>query len=108
MTFIDLTNAFDTVSRDGLWKIMAKFGCPPRLIAMVREFHDGMQTRVQNDGEYSEPFHMTNGVKQVCVMAPALFSMTFSAMLTDAFQDCDAGFPIRYMFDGELFNLRRL
>ena len=26
MTFVDLTKAFDTVSRDGLWKIMAKFG----------------------------------------------------------------------------------
>ena len=42
----DLTKAFDTVSRDGLWKIMAKFGCPPRFIAMVRQFHDGMQARV--------------------------------------------------------------
>ena len=29
-------------------------------------------------------------------------------MLTDAFQDCDAGFPIRYRFDGKLFNLRKL
>ena len=108
MTFVDLTKAFDTVSRDGLWKIMAKFDCPPRYIAMVRQFHDGMQARVQNDGEYSEPFPVTNGVKQGCVMAPTLFSMMFSAMLTDAFQDVDAGFPIRYRFDGKLLNLRRL
>ena len=55
-----------------------------------------MQARVQNDVEYSEPFSVTNGVKQGCVMAPTLFSMMFSAMLTDAFQDVDAGFPIRY------------
>ena len=75
---------------------------------MVRQFHDGMQARVQNDGEYSEPFPVTNGVKQGCVMAPTLFSMMFSAMLTDAFQDVDAGFPIRYRFDGKLLNLRRL
>ena len=27
LTFIDLTKAFDIVSRDRLWKIMAKFGC---------------------------------------------------------------------------------
>ena len=46
MTFVDLTKAFDTVSRDGFWKIMAKFGCPPRFIAMVLKFHDGMQARV--------------------------------------------------------------
>ena len=32
-TFVDLTKAFDTVSREGLWKIMAKFGCPTKLIS---------------------------------------------------------------------------
>ena len=95
MTFVDLTKAFDTVSRDGLLKIMAKFGCSPRFKAMVRQFHDGMQARVQNDGEYFEPFLVTNGVREGCVMVPTLFSMMFSAMLTYAFQNCDAGFPIR-------------
>ena len=40
--------------------------------------------------------------------AQTLFSMMFCAMLTDAFQDVDAGFPIRYRFDGKLLNLRRL
>ena len=49
ISFVDLTKAFDKVSRDGLWKIMSKFGCPPRFIAMVQHFHDGMQTRVQYD-----------------------------------------------------------
>ena len=108
LTFVDLTKAFDTVSREGLWKIMAKFGCPAKFIAMVRQFHDGMLARVQNDGEFSDPFPVTNGVKQGCVLASTLFSMMFSAMLTDAFQDGDNGIPIRYRFDGKLFNLRRL
>ena len=66
---------------------MVKFGCPPRYIAMVRQFNDDMQSRVQNDGEYSEPFPVTNRVKQGCVMAPTLFSIMFSAMLIDVFQD---------------------
>ena len=34
-TFVDLNNAFDTVSREGLWKIMS-----------VRQFNEGMQARV--------------------------------------------------------------
>ena len=51
---------------------------------------------------------MTNGVKQGCVLALTLFSMMFSAMLTAAFQDGDNGMPIRYRFDGKLFNLKRL
>ena len=108
MTFVDLTKAFDTVSHEGLWKIMATFGCPAKFIAMVRQFHDGMLARVQNDGEFSDPFPVTNGVKQGCVLASTLFSMMFSAMLTDAFQDGDNGISIRYRFDGKLFNLRRL
>ena len=108
MTFVDLTKAFDTDSREGLWKIMAKFGCHAKFIAMVRQFHDGMLARVQNNGEFSDPFPVTNGVKQGCVLSSTLFSMMFSAMLTDAFQDGDNRILIRYRFDGKLFNLRRL
>ena len=108
MTFVDLTKAFDTVSREGLWKIMAKFGCPTKFIAMVRQFNYGMLARVQNDGEFFNPFPVTNGIKQGCVLAPTLFSMMFSAMLTAAFQDGDNGIPIRYRFDGKIFNRRRL
>ena len=93
MTFVDLTKAFDTVSREGLWKIMAKFGCPTKFM----QFHDGMLARVQNDGEFSYPFPVTNGAKQGCVLAPTLFSTMFSAMLTAAFQDGDNGINIALM-----------
>ena len=75
MTFV--TKAFYTISRDGLWKIIAKIGCPSRFIAMVRQFRDGMHAHVQNDGEYSEQYSVTKGVKHGCIMAPTLFS-TFS------------------------------
>ena len=81
---MDLTKAFDTVGREGLWKIMAKFGCPAKFVAMVRQFHDSINARVQDDGEYSEPFPVTNGVRQGCVLAPTLFCMVFLAMLSDA------------------------
>ena len=107
-TFVDLTKAFDTVSRGGLWEIMGKFGCPRRFTTIVRQFHDGMTARVLDDGEPSEAFPVTNGVKQGCVLAPTLFSMMFSAMLSDAFRDSKPGINIRYRSDGKLFNLRRL
>ena len=107
-TYGDLTKAFDTVSREDLWKIMAKYGCPRKFISMVQQFHAGMQAQVQDNGETSEPFHVTNGVKQGCVLAPTLFSLVFSAMLTDAFRDGDVGIDLRYRTDGKLFNLRRL
>lgn len=107
-TYVDLTKAFDTVSREGLWKIMAKYGCPTKFVSIVRQFHDGMHARVQDNGETSQPFPVTNGVKQGCVLAPTLFSLMFSAMLTDAFRDSGMGIDLRYRTDGKLFNLRRL
>ena len=108
LTFVDLTKAFDTVCRDGLWAIMAKFGCPPLFIQMVRQFHEGMCARVSDNGELSEPFAVTNGVKQGCVLAPTFFSMVFSAMLSDAYADEEPDIIIRHRMDGSVFNLRRL
>ena len=67
-----------------------------------------MQASVQDDGKYSKPFPVTNGVKQGCVLAPFLFSMMFSAMLTDAFRSGDIGVDYKFRTDGKLFNLRRL
>nr|VZI19312.1 unnamed protein product [Spirometra erinaceieuropaei] len=93
-TFVDLTKAFDTVNREGLWKIMQKFGCPEQFIQMVRQLHNGMMARVTDNGAVSETFAVTNGVKQGCVLAPTLFSLMFSAMLMDAYRDERPGIRI--------------
>ena len=108
ITFVDLNKAFDSVSKEGLWKILAKFGCLEKFVKMVRLFHYDMVAKVLNDGGSQEPFQVTNGVKQGCVLAPTLFSMMFAAMLMEAFKDSSTGIPIRYRYDGNLFNLRRL
>ena len=103
-TYVNLTKAFDTVSREGLWKIMAKYGCPWKFISMVQQFHAGMQAQVQDNGETSEPFLVSNGVKKGCVLAPTLFSLMFSAMLTlseTVMLESTSGTV-------QLFNLRRL
>ena len=89
MVFINLTKSFDTVNRDGLWTILQRLGCPERLISSIRSFHEGMLTRVYECGELSDPFPVTNGAKQGCVLAPALFSILFSYILLDAFKDKD-------------------
>ena len=107
-TYVDLTKAFDSVNREGLWKIMAKYGCPRKFIALVQQLHEGMQAKVQDSGDASDSFPVTNGVKQGCVLAPTLFSLMFSAMLTEAFKGEDDGVNLRYRTDGKLFNLRRL
>ena len=73
----------------------------------MRQFNDGMLAWIQNDSEVSDPFPLTNGVKQNCVQAPTLLNIMFSAMLADAYYDGANGIPIKYRFDGKLFNLKR-
>ena len=47
MCFVDLIKAYDSVDRILLWAVFARFGVPPRMLAAIRLFHDGMQARVR-------------------------------------------------------------
>ena len=67
-----------------------------------------MRATVLDNGDTSDSFSVTNGVKQGCVLAPTLFSMVFAAMLHDASQDNDDDIQLKYITDGGVFNLRRL
>ena len=108
LLFIDLTKAFDTVNRAALWAILSKLGCPPRFVQIIHSFHDGMFCRVIENGDASDPFPVSNGVKQGCVLAPTLFSLLFAQMLSAALSQTEAGVKIHYRTDGDVFNLRRL
>ena len=44
-----------------------------------------------SNGNSSEQFVMTNGIKQGCVMAPVLFALFFSVVFKHAFADVDTG-----------------
>ncbi|VDL99086.1 unnamed protein product [Schistocephalus solidus] len=105
---VDLTKAFDTVNREGLWKVMQKFGSPERFTHMVRQLHDGMTVRVTDNVTVSEAFAVSNGVKQGSVLAPTLFSLMLSAMLMDAYRAEQPGIRIAYRTDGHLLNSRRM
>ena len=64
VAFVDLTKAFDTVSCDGLWKILVRLGCPPELLTILRQFSEGQQGQVKHNGSLSGSFPISNGVKQ--------------------------------------------
>jgi hypothetical protein len=53
LAFIDLTKAFDLVSRKGFFARLEKIGCPPTLLVIIKSFHDNMQASVFFDGSLS-------------------------------------------------------
>ena len=108
ISFIDLTKALDLVSRDGLFKILPKFGYPPKLISIIKSYHDDMKSTVIFDGSTSDAFNIRSGVKQECVLAPTLFGIFFATLLKHAFGTSTEGIYLRTRSDGKLFNLARL
>ena len=108
IAFIDLTKAFDLVGREGLFKILSKIGCPPKLLSLIESFHTNMQGIVQFNGSTSEPFNISSGVKQGCVLAPTLFGIFFALLLKHAFGTSEKGIYLHTRSDGRLFNLARL
>jgi hypothetical protein len=109
MAFVDLTKAFDFVDRGSLFAVLKKAGCPPTLLALIESFHNGMQARVQFDGELSDEFPIKRGVKQGCVLAPTLFGIYFSYLLqmTDKHLHQSCGVSLLTRGDGNFFNLAR-
>ena len=82
MCFVDLTKAYDSVDRTLLWTVLARFGVPPKMLAVIRHFHDGMRARMRtDDGECSDWFGVEQGLRQGCVLAPLLFNIFFTAVL---------------------------
>ena len=88
MCFVDLQKAYDTVDRTLLWQVLTRIGVPPpQIIALIRQFHDGMRACVRpNDGVCSDWFEVEQGLRQGCVLSPLLFNIFFAAVLNVVLQ----------------------
>ena len=84
MCFVELQKAYDSVDQELLWKVLARAGVPEEMIAVIHQFHDGMQARVRmDDGELPDWFEVTQGLRQGCVLSPLLFNIFFAAAIED-------------------------
>lgn len=106
MIFIDLMDAFDSVSRTGLWLILREIGCTEKFVNIVHSFHDGMPGQVLA----SRPIHFAPPMApNRAVYLPHCYSASFFSMtLSVAFKDCNMGIPIQFHTDAHVLNLRRL
>ena len=108
IVFIDFRKAFDTVDRSMLWRVLKLFGCPEHLTEIIRQFHEGTKGRVLVGTQVSEDIEVNHGTKQGCVLAPTLFTLFLTVVLTILHQEVQDGVYIRTRTDGKLFNLARL
>ena len=84
---------------DGVWFLLKRIGCPEEFFSVIQSFHDGMKVTVEEGSEKAEPFIVTSGTKQGCVLAPTLFSIFFSLKLFIAFDNVKEGVEVHFRFD---------
>ena len=61
---------------------MEKCGVPPKLLSIVKSFHEEMQAKVGVEEVAAEHFEFQNGLRQGCTLSPILFNIYISAVVT--------------------------
>ena len=87
VAYVDLKAAFDSVDRTALWKAMREIGVPTTLLDLIIDLHCGTTARVRLGKHLSSPFMTTSGVRQGCVLAPALFCRALDFIMARLAQD---------------------
>ena len=73
--FIDFKQAYDSIHRPSMWKIMQEFGIPSKLIRMTQVCIQDSKAQVRVGGMLSNPFDIESGLRQGCVLSALLFNL---------------------------------
>ena len=77
---LDLSQAFDTVSRQDILDQLQALSVEPGLVSLVHGLHHCSKYRLHAQGGYTE-VETTTGIKQGCKLAPTLFSVLTGRLL---------------------------
>ena len=58
VNFKDYEKAFDSLDRNVLWKLLAHYGIPPKIISLIQDTYEGMTCRVMHGGKQSDSFEV--------------------------------------------------
>lgn len=64
INFIDFKEAFDSIHRDTLWKILKSCGVPDKIVNTIKCFYS--EYEVPLDNKVSDSFSVDSGVRQGC------------------------------------------
>lgn len=81
VTLIDLKAAFDNINRSHIWRYLLELQAPRKLIRNIKNMYQNVKGRVQMNGESSDTFFMTKGIKQGDSLSPLLFITVMDKIL---------------------------
>ena len=73
--FIDFKQAYDSIHRPSIWRILKEFGVPEKLIRLIQVCLSNTTAQVKISGKLSDLFDILSGLKQGCVLSVLLFNI---------------------------------
>ena len=86
--FLDASKAFDLVDHSILFDILLKRGLPPTIVRLLISWYSRQKMQARWDMCLSEPFSVSNGVRQGSVISPHLFAVYLDGLLLEL---CNSG-----------------
>ena len=81
LAFLDVSKAYDTVWREGLWEKMRSYGVAEKFIRVCQGLYEDVEASVVLDGEQSRWFRVEKGLRQGCPLSPLLYSIYVMGMV---------------------------
>ena len=74
---MDLENAYDTIDRHGMRKMLRVYGVGVKLLKAVQSIYVDSRARVRVGMNVSDWFLVNIGLRQGCVISPWLFNVQY-------------------------------
>ena len=79
--FVDLTNAFGSLSHSFLWGVLAQLGLEPEALLALQSIYDSTTTVYNTAMGASEPAPVVRGVRQGCPLSGILFALAMEPLV---------------------------
>ncbi|KAI8503836.1 hypothetical protein Bbelb_188070 [Branchiostoma belcheri] len=86
--------AFDRVWHEGLWKVMRDYNIDESLVAIIKSLYDNATCAVLHNNQLGDIFRTTVGVRQGCLLSPALFNVFLENIMQEALTDFESSISI--------------
>ena len=93
VAWLDLADAFGSVSHAVIRRALVDDGVPARVVDSVTSLYEGSTVRVRTRDGYTEAIPMLSGVRQGCPLSPILFDLVIDPLVRSA-EELVAGFEV--------------
>ena len=85
--FVDYSKAFDNARYEKLWSVMLNMGFSPQVIKLIKSLYCEQQSAVRLECGTTEWFGIQKGVRQGCILSPALFNIYTENIMREVMDD---------------------